>query len=241
VTWQRAHAAVDRREFLISLVSVIQLAILGLSPVALVLTLVRAGRRVSGAVWRVTETRPVARAVVVAVTSATATGLFLSWWMNGAYRPVRAGERGTLSSRILDAQAAIGSWLHHRRSGPTSAHPRPSRSTSLRQRSRPHLRLPAARPTRHGGATTSGAGQAQVKDGATRPRATTASQDPGLTTTSPETNAGVSTSAPETTTSTTTTTPTITSPPTTTTTPSTTTPTTGGTTTATTGATTTAP
>jgi putative peptide zinc metalloprotease protein len=128
VTWQHAQQAIDRRQAIESLVSLIQVAALALPPIGLALTLVRASRRVSGGVWRGTETRPRARAVMVAATSATATALFVSWWTNGAYRPVAAGERGTLSARVFDVQAAVGRRPHH---NPNRATRRQNRSQSV--------------------------------------------------------------------------------------------------------------
>jgi putative peptide zinc metalloprotease protein len=120
VTWQHAQQAIDRRQATASLVSLIQIAVLALPPIGLVLSFARAGRRVSGGVWRGTEARPLARFALVASTSATASALFLSWWMNGAYRPVAASERGTVSSRVFAVDAAIGRSPDH---GPD---PRPS-------------------------------------------------------------------------------------------------------------------
>src|SRR5919201_5112042 len=69
VTWQHAHAAIDRREAVASLLSVIQLVVLVLSPLGLALTLTAAVRRVLGAVWRWTEPRPRPRAAVVVAAS----------------------------------------------------------------------------------------------------------------------------------------------------------------------------
>jgi putative peptide zinc metalloprotease protein len=109
LTWQNANEAVDRRQALPSLLALIQLAVLALTPVALGLTLVRAVRGVSGALWRGTETRPRTRAVLVAICSATATTLFLSWWANGAYRPIADGERGTVSPALLRVGRIVGS------------------------------------------------------------------------------------------------------------------------------------
>jgi putative peptide zinc metalloprotease protein len=122
VTWQHVQAAIDSRQAAASLVSLLQLAFLALPPIGLVLTFARAGRRVSGGMWRATDTRPGARLVMVAATSATATALFLSWWMNGAYRPVRAGERGTLSARMFDPRADLGRRSH---SAPVAVTPEP--------------------------------------------------------------------------------------------------------------------
>jgi putative peptide zinc metalloprotease protein len=107
VTWQHLHAAVDRREALASLLSLIQLVVLVLSPVGLALTITAAVRRVFGAVWGWTEPRPRARAVVVAATSALATAFFVNWWLKDAYEPVAAGESGTLSAHVFDVRKSV--------------------------------------------------------------------------------------------------------------------------------------
>src|ERR671937_822748 len=101
VTWRHLQLAVDRRQELMSLASIIQLVVLVLSPLGLILMLARASRRVAGGVWRGTETRPRARALLVAATSATITALFVNWWVAGAYRPIGPTERGVLSQASL--------------------------------------------------------------------------------------------------------------------------------------------
>jgi hypothetical protein len=127
VTWQHAHAAIDRREAVTSLVSLIQLAVLALSPIGLALTLISAARRITRAVWRGTETRPRARAFVLAASSATLTAVVLSWWTNGDYRPVAAAERGTLSRSDVDVRAAFGYPRHRRPRDTTPQRPNMSR------------------------------------------------------------------------------------------------------------------
>jgi putative peptide zinc metalloprotease protein len=162
-TWLHVRQAVDRRQAIASVVSLIQLALLALPPVGLTLTFARAGRRVSGGVWRGTETRPRARAAMVAASSATATALLLSWWTNGAYRAVAAGERGTLSSRVFDAGAAVGRSPHHD-SDPAPAHSHPS------QRVRGTDRSPAPTVTGTGVATRQDARSRTAANGATKKR-----------------------------------------------------------------------
>jgi putative peptide zinc metalloprotease protein len=130
VTWQRAHTAIDRREEVTSLASLVQLGLLGLSPVGIALTLASAVRRIAAAVWGWTDMRPWGRAVLVAVTSGTLTTLFATWWMNGAYRPIGVGERGTLSARALDVRAVVGRESQH------SATPLPAEPASAPPRSR---------------------------------------------------------------------------------------------------------
>ena len=225
VTWQHVQVAVDRRQLMASVVSLIQLAVLTLPPLGLALTFVRTGRQVSGGVWRGTENRPRTRAVVVAATSATLTALFLSWWTNGAYRPVTAGERGTLSSRVFSVHAALGRPSHHR------SHVDPGQRDRLRAPGSDRTQMTTSTPTSTRPATqdqTAGAGT--TLDRANQPQTSThktsTSQeawtgDPVPATT--ETQTSPPPPPPATTTQTTT--------PTTTTTPGTTTSTTGGTTT----------
>jgi putative peptide zinc metalloprotease protein len=137
VTWQHAREAIDRREEITSLVSLIQLALVVLTPVGLALTLSGAVRRILRAVWGWTEMRPWARAFVVAVTSATVIVLFVNWWTNGAYRPIAAGERGTLSAEAFDIRHAAGRESHGR-SAPPRRKPQLRDRVSVLERS--HLR-----------------------------------------------------------------------------------------------------
>jgi putative peptide zinc metalloprotease protein len=216
-TWLHVRQAVDRRQAIASAVSLIQLALLALPPVGLALTFARAGKRVSGGVWRGTETRPRARAVMVAASSATATALLLSWWSNGAYRPVAAGERGTLSPRVFDVHAALGRPAHDTRN-PAFAPSRPSQPSSGKDDSRVPTVVetgPAARPgpTSRTTTTRSGTKQRQVGPSGTTssggtwtgdpfPETTDAPPTPTTTDTQPTT-----TTTPDTTTGTTGTTP----------------------------------
>ena len=172
VTWQRAHEAIDRREAVMSLVSLIQLAVLTLSPAGLALALVGAARRLSGAVWGWTEMRPRARVFLVAATSATATALFVNWWMNGAYRPIAAGERGTLSARAFDVRAAVERKPQHH-SVPRPQHPQSSEPASVPRRSQQSQQLPV-RP----GMGTSRETTSRSRTGATE---TNTSPDPTAT------------------------------------------------------------
>jgi putative peptide zinc metalloprotease protein len=137
VNWEHLRAMVDRREAAASLVSVIQLVLLCISPIGLALALTSAVRRITGAIWGWTEPRPRTRAVMVAVTSATATAVFVNWWLNGTYEPVARGERGTISARVFDVRKVI-----ERESG----EPRKPRHQSVPERRRPRSVDPAAPP-----------------------------------------------------------------------------------------------
>jgi putative peptide zinc metalloprotease protein len=247
VTWRHAQQAIDRREAIPSLVSLIQLAVLALPPIGLALTFARAGRRVSGGVWRGTETRPRARAVIVAATSAAATALFLSWWTNGAYRPVAAGERGTLSARVFEAHAALGHRPRHTSVTPTRhRHVRSTHPASRARGSRVQDVRPMVSGTQPNPNATSAETRARVKQRPTDTGVRTTSEapwtsDPFPTTTEPAAPPAspTTTTTPGTTTDTSPTT--TTTPGTTTDTTAATTTTTPGTTTDTTAATTTAP
>jgi hypothetical protein len=197
VTWQHAHAAIDRREAVASLLSVIQLVVLVLSPLGLALTLTAAVRRVFGAVWRWTEPRPRARAAVVVAASSVAAALFLNWWLQDAYEPVAAGERGTLSARVFDARKSVEREpqklrMPRRPRAPTSrrpeTHPRPTVGSS---RAPSTVRAPTTTRARQGWAPS-----ADVETAVTSPLETTTSV---TTTTTPETPTTVeTTTTPET-------------------------------------------
>jgi putative peptide zinc metalloprotease protein len=180
VTWQQAQQAIDRRQAAASLVSIIQLAVLALPPIGLALTFARAGRRVSGGVWHATDSRPLARFAMVAGVSGTATVLFLGWWMNGAYRPVAAGERGTVSSRVFDVDAALGGAPHHSSDrAPARPHTsRPAHTMDRRQRRTMSTTVPVTRQHPTSPAVTMPARPKPQHVGAT---ATTVPKDPWTT------------------------------------------------------------
>ena len=197
VTWQHAHAAIDRREAVASLLSVIQLVVLVLSPLGLALTLTAAVRRVFGAVWRWTEPRPRARAAVVVAASSAAAALFLNWWLKDAYEPVAAAERGTLSARVFDARRSVEREPHKLRMPR-----RPRAPTSRRPETHPRPTVGSSRaPSTMRAATTTRARQgwapsADVETAVTSPLETTTSV---TTTTTPETPTTVeTTTTPET-------------------------------------------
>jgi putative peptide zinc metalloprotease protein len=189
VTWQHAHAAIDRREAVASLLSVIQLVVLVLSPVGLALTLTAAVRRVFGAVWRWTEPRPRARAALVVAASSGAAALFLNWWLKDAYEPVAAGERGTLSARVFDARKSVERKLRTPDRSPAPGSPRRDTHARPETHRRPTVGSSRTPSTVHARTTT-------------RPRPAWAPPvDAGTTDTSPiDTTASVTTTTPEATT-----------------------------------------
>jgi hypothetical protein len=214
VTWQRAHEAINRREAITSLVSLIQLVVLGLSPVGLALTLAGAARRISGTVWGWTEMRPRARAGLVVASAATVTALFVNWWMNGAYRPIAVGERGALSARAFDIREAVAGESQER-SVPPERHPARSKPVSVPR----HVRAEPSILRRHPGTqrartTGSGAAAPQMNAWMVGDGATSTSHDSAAT----EPSSGTEWAPSDgTTTQTTTETPTDTTPPSTTT------------------------
>jgi putative peptide zinc metalloprotease protein len=219
VTWQHGRVAIDRREAVASLVSVIQLAVLALSPLGLALTFASAARRVTRAVWRGTETRPRARAVLVVAGSATLTAVFLNWWTNGDYRPVAAAERGTVSGDDLDVRAALGYPRHNSHSPHADTTPkreyvsRPSRSSGIKpRRSDTHTQTPTS-PVRRGGTTTRPAARTTTTAGSFAGTTDTTAWPPETTTQDTWTTPTVTEPEPTVTTTTTTTTPTTTSGP----------------------------
>jgi putative peptide zinc metalloprotease protein len=158
MTWQRVHHSIERRDEVSSLVSLLQLALTTLTPVALALALAGAARRVSSGVWGWTEPRPRTRLFLVAVASATATALFVNWWAVGAYRPIAVGERGTISARAFDPRPGVGRESHDRPVPPRLQRPL-SDSNSVPQRSGAEPTIPRMQqsvnpPTRRAGETT---------------------------------------------------------------------------------------
>jgi hypothetical protein len=84
----RLRLAIDLRQLLPAVTSVVQLVVLAIAPVGVALTLWKTGTGVARAVWRSTDGRPRVRNLLVATVTALATGYAVNWWTSGAYRPI---------------------------------------------------------------------------------------------------------------------------------------------------------
>jgi putative peptide zinc metalloprotease protein len=78
----------------------IQLAVLVLMPVGIIVTFARLAQRIVAGVWRHTEDRPAARALVVLAATATAAFAAYTWVPPSVYRPIQPGERGTFGGAV---------------------------------------------------------------------------------------------------------------------------------------------
>jgi putative peptide zinc metalloprotease protein len=83
----------------------VQLVILVLPALGMTLTMGRAARAVGWGVWAATETRPLLRTAFMGGAGALAAFLAFTWWPNGEYRPIQAGERGTIQGGIRQLAA----------------------------------------------------------------------------------------------------------------------------------------
>jgi putative peptide zinc metalloprotease protein len=91
---ERSWASGQEAESAVILVSILALAL----PVVGIAYLVsRVVRRTSLRVWRATSGRPVTRSLAALVAASLLALLAWAWWPNGQYRPIQAGEPGTLS------------------------------------------------------------------------------------------------------------------------------------------------
>ena len=100
---QQAAGDMEVVDLLAGLLSLVAIAF----PVlASVLILVRLVRRLLTSGWRRTTDSPAQRALFVLLVGAVVAGLVFAWWpRTGSYRPIRQGERGTLTD-LVSASAA---------------------------------------------------------------------------------------------------------------------------------------
>ncbi len=77
------------------------LPVLGIS--YLVVRMVRSG---GASAWHATDRRPFLRGALSGLVAVGLAALLLAWWPSGQYEPVRADERGTLTSLVSTTQVA---------------------------------------------------------------------------------------------------------------------------------------
>jgi putative peptide zinc metalloprotease protein len=141
----QAHAIRDAfgRDWLMVLVSSIELALLVVIPLGTTLTLAQLARRIAAGAWRTTDGRPAARAGLLAAAAGAAAFAAYSLAPSSAYRPIRPGEKGTIRDAVrqlgdLPARAGAGPARRpapgragagvHRRVSPAPHRPRTQRS-----------------------------------------------------------------------------------------------------------------
>jgi putative peptide zinc metalloprotease protein len=81
-------------------IGIFQMLILVLPAVGIVVTFWLVIRRTFGAVWARTEEHPAARGAFVLASATGAAFLAYVWWPNGDYRPIQAGEKGTIQGAV---------------------------------------------------------------------------------------------------------------------------------------------
>jgi putative peptide zinc metalloprotease protein len=92
--------AIDAKNWLPAVGGVAQSLILVLPLLGLVLTFLRLGGRMSKKALTVTEGRPVSRVALGLVAVAAIGGLAYTWLPDGDYKPIRKGEKGTLTEGV---------------------------------------------------------------------------------------------------------------------------------------------
>ncbi len=100
VQYHKVQHAFNGGSALSGSIGIFQMLILVLPAVGIVVTFWLVGRRMFGAVWVRTEAHPAARGAFVLASSAAAAFLAYIWWPNGDYRPIQAGEKGTIQGAI---------------------------------------------------------------------------------------------------------------------------------------------
>jgi hypothetical protein len=162
--------------------------------------------------WNRTAGRPIRRGALAVATAVAAAGAVYTWLPNGDYRPIQAGERGTLQGGVAElASVQTGRpSLTPKRSD--QLHGAPTKASQPQDKSKP-AQVPSSSPTGTSSTTTTSVTTTGAT--ATTPSATTST--PAATT--PVAPAQTTTTPTDTTTTTTTTTTDTTTTPTTTTTP----------------------
>jgi putative peptide zinc metalloprotease protein len=98
--WHAAGSGFGSGDLLGGVSSAIQIVVLAIPIVGIGLMLWKAGTGLSGAVWRRTAGKPLARGVALLLAAFAITALALAWIPKDNYRSIQPGERGTLSEGL---------------------------------------------------------------------------------------------------------------------------------------------
>jgi putative peptide zinc metalloprotease protein len=141
-------------------VRVLSLLAIALPTLGTLVIIGRAAQQVATRAWRGTEGRPVRRGLAGLVAAGLVAGLAWAWWPDpGAYRPIRAYERGVVQDVLpVSLRSATPTGLVEGRSG-TARTVWPA-DAALPSADKPELAVvlvPRDAPTRPGAETTTGA------------------------------------------------------------------------------------
>lgn len=100
VQYDKVGSALDDGKGVNVSAGVLQMIAIGLPCLGMVFTTTRLGSRVGKGAWGWSEDSAARRSGLVAVTAALVGFAAFTWWPNGEYRPIQAGEKGTLQSAI---------------------------------------------------------------------------------------------------------------------------------------------
>ncbi len=100
VHFDKASAAFGNGKALSGLAGSVQMATLALPAVGMTVTLGRGGKHMLTGAWSWSEDSPLRRALVTVVSAGLVGLMAFIWWPNGDYRPIQAGEKGTLRGAL---------------------------------------------------------------------------------------------------------------------------------------------
>ena len=100
VQYHKVQHAFHAGSVLSGSIGIFQMLILLLPAVGIMVTFWLVVRRMFSTVWARTAERPAARGAFVVAFGAAAAFLGYIWWPNGDYRPIQAGEKGTIQGAV---------------------------------------------------------------------------------------------------------------------------------------------
>jgi putative peptide zinc metalloprotease protein len=108
VHWDRVHPAVAAGQTPNAVMQFLQMAVLVLPAAGIVYTTARVTRKAGVGGWQWSAGSPMRRFSLFSVTAAAIGLVAFTWWPNGDYRPIQAGERGTILGGIDSVKDITG-------------------------------------------------------------------------------------------------------------------------------------
>jgi putative peptide zinc metalloprotease protein len=202
-----------RESTLATVVTVIQMIVLALPIVGLAYTFWKMGWAVVSGAWARTAEHPLRRGALALATAAVAGVIVYNWLPNGEYRPIQAGERGTLQGGVAELASVRTGRASLTQSRSQQLQGAPSKASQPAPSAPKPAQVPSSHPTGTTSTPTATTSTPTTTSTSTSPAQTTPAAAPAQTTSTPAATTTTDTTATTTTTDTTTTAPATTTTP----------------------------
>jgi putative peptide zinc metalloprotease protein len=189
-----------------SVVTVIQMLVLALPIAGLAYTFWKLGWTIVAGAWTRTVDHPLRRGALAVATAAVAGVIVYNWLPNGEYRPIQAGERGTLQGGVAELASAPTGRAALTPARRRQLHGAPTKASQTAPSSPKPAQVPSSKPTGTPSTPTTTTSAATTTTSTTQTTPAAAPAPATTTTTTPAATTTTDTTA--TTTAATTTTPT---------------------------------